>query len=188
MQGRLIATTLLASVLFSSGTEAQSAASESSADGRMREAAINAVLAFRPDLHGDSVKIARCRLAAAPTDSVEKWILPTVRALLIQPFKSETGTMACSVMVFQRPGTEVLWLDNMVEVRRRGGIPPGPMPGLSFEISFQWLRGTDYRRFEQYELRPANASGTEWRVVRFELTGEEWMEPWGGAFTTPSKH
>jgi hypothetical protein len=159
-----------------------------SADERMREAAINAVLAFRPDLHGDSVKIAECRLAAAPTDSVENWILPRLRGLLVQPFKVETGAMACSVTAFQRPGTVVLWLGNVVEVRRRGGLQLGPIPGLSFEISFQWLRGNDYRRFEEYELRPANPAGTEWRVVRYEFTGEEWIEPWGGAGTAPSKH
>jgi hypothetical protein len=189
IQRRLIVTTLLASVLSSTTTQSQNATtSGSTADGKMREAVINAVLAFRPDLQGDSLKIARCRLAAAPTDSVENWILPRLRVLLVQPFKSETGAMACSVMVFQRPGTKVLWLDSMVEVRRRGGIPLGPIPGLSFEISFQWLRGTDYRRFEQYELRPVNPAGTEWRVVHYELTGEEWMEPWGGAFTAPSKH
>jgi hypothetical protein len=154
----------------------------------MREAAINTVLAFRPDLHGDSIKIARCRLASGPSDSVEKWILPAMRAFLVAPFKTETGPMACSVMVFQRQDTKVLWLDSIVEVRRTGGIPLGPIPGLTFEISFQWLRGTDYRRFEEYELRPLNGAGTEWRVVRYEFTGEEWMEPWGGAVSAPSKH
>jgi hypothetical protein len=159
-----------------------------SADGRMRQAAINAVLAFRPDLHGDSVKIARCRLGAAATDSVENWLLPRLRGLLVQPFNVETGALACSVMAFQQRGTVVLWLDNVVEVRRRGGLQLGPIPGLSFEISFQWLRGTDYRRFEEYELRPVNPAGTEWRVVRYEFTGEEWIEPWGGAATAPSKH
>ena len=189
MQRRLILTIVLASVLCSTATQSQNAMTpESSTNARMREAAINAVLAFRPDLHGDSVKIARCRLAAAPTDNVEGWILPRLRVLLVQPFKSDTGAMSCSVMVFQRPGTEVLWLDSMVEVRRRGGVPLGPIPGFSFEISFQWLRGTDYRRFEQYELRPVNPAGTQWRVVRYELTGEEWMEPWGGAVTAPGKH
>jgi hypothetical protein len=154
-------------------------------DHKMREAALNAILAFRPDLYGDSVKIARCRLAAGAPDTVEQWILPRLRALLISPFKSAQGSMACSVMVFQRPGAKVLWLDSMVEVHRTGGIPLGPLPGLSFEVSFQWLGGANYRRFEQYEVHPQNPSGTEWRVVRYEFTGEEWMEPWGGARTPP---
>jgi hypothetical protein len=151
----------------------------------MRASALNAILAFRTDLNGDSVKIARCRVATDAADSVERWILPRMRALLIPPFKSETGPLACSVMVFQRRGAYVLWLDSMVEVRRRGGLQLGPVPGLSFEVSFQWLRGTDYRRFEEYVVRPLNPSGTEWRVVRYEFTGEEWMEAWGGAGRRP---
>ena len=56
-------------------------------------------------------------------------------------------------------------------------------------ISFQWLRGTDYRRFEQYKLQPIGRGlVTDWRVVRYEFGGEEWTEPWGGARTAPSKH
>ena len=183
---QVIAVTVLVSIPPLSRTMAQSVAPATVvADAKMREAAINTVLAFRTDLHGDSVKIARCRLASGPSDSVEKWILPGMRGSLVAPFKTETGPMACSVMVFQRQGTKVLWLDSIVEVRRTGGIPLGPMPGLSFEISFQWLRGTDYRRFEQYELRPLNGAGTEWRVIRYELTGEEWMDSFGGASRPP---
>lgn len=181
--------TVIALVLTVSDAQAQSGSSPSqlsAGERAMREAAINAILAFRQDLHGDSVKIARCRIAAGPADSVERWILPRVRALLVAPFKSETGPMACSVMVFQRPGGHVLWLENIVAVRRRGDlIFPGPAEGLSFEVSFQWLRGTDYRRYEQYEVRPRDPSGTEWRVVRYEFNGEEWIEPWGGARRGP---
>ena len=89
-------------------------------------------------------------------------------------------------MVFQQSGAQVLWLADVVEVRRRGDLVfGGPLGGLSFEVGFQWLRGTDYRRFEKYEVRPQNPSGTEWRVVRYEFNGEEWMEPWGGAGRGP---
>jgi hypothetical protein len=170
-----------------SQTKAQSGSVPGSpGEQAMRQAAINAILAFRHDLHGDSVKIARCRIAAGPADSVERWILPRARALLIAPFKSETGPMACSVMVFLRPGGQVLWLENVVEVRRRGSLVfSGPAEGLSFEVSFQWLRGADYQRFEQYEVRPRDPSGTEWRVVRYEFVGEAWTEPWGGASRGP---
>jgi hypothetical protein len=60
---------ILGLVLSASQTLAQSGnssgqSSPSPGNGAMREAAINAILAFREDLHGDSVKIARCRTAA----------------------------------------------------------------------------------------------------------------------------
>jgi len=182
MRRQILIATFLASSLPLGTTKAQASSSRAPADASMRQAAINAVLAFRQDLNGDSVKIARCRLASSPGDSVEKWILPRLRPLLIAPFKIETPPLNCSVMVFQHQGTKVLWLEGFVEVHRSGGMQSGPIPGLAVEISFQWLRNTDYRRFEEYELRPLNDSGTEWRVVRYEFRGEEWMEPFGGAF------
>lgn len=154
-----------------------------------RKAALNAVLSFRPDLRADSAtRVAACALEAQVQDSAAaRWVPPEVRPVLIRPPVSGLPSiLQCSVGAFTTPGMRVLWLASLVEVKRRGTAQaPGPAEGLSFEANFQRLEGPSYRRFEQYRIEPRNAAGREWRVVRYELLGEEYTDNSGRATRGP---
>lgn len=158
------------------------------AERAQREAALNAVLAFRTDLRGDSTRIAACALDAQVQDTAAvRWVLPDVRRLLIRPLVTQpVRQLGCSVDAFSKPGTRVLFLARLTEVRRRGfASGSGATAGLSFEADFQWLDGGQYRRFEHYEVRPRSADGRVWRVVRYELQGEEFLDDFGAAGRRP---
>jgi hypothetical protein len=157
-----------------------------------RVAALNAVLAFRPDLRGDSTRVAACTLEAQVQDTAAaRWVLPAARHLLIQPLAPDVSPrFRCSVMAFSKPGVRVLYLETLREVRRRGfpggaGSALGAAAGLSFEADFQWLDGPGYRRFEHYEVRPRSPDGKEWRVVRYEFAGEQFIDSFGSAGRRP---
>jgi hypothetical protein len=152
-----------------------------------RKEAINAILSFRSELASDSTKIAACTLAKEVQDtSTNSWVDQRYRRLLIAPLLPEQPKgLGCSVYAFSKEGTRVLWLSSLIEVRRRGGVmgagtPGMPGAGVTFEATFQWLRGPGYRRFELYEVGPGNPEG-HWRVVRYELRGEQWIDSFGGA-------
>jgi len=158
------------------------------AERAQREAALNAILAFRTDLRGDSTRVAACALDTQVQDTAAaRWVLPAVRPLLIGPLVTQhSRQLACSVDAFSKPGTRVLFLARLTEVRRRGfAAGGGSAAGLSFEADFQWLDGGEYRRFEHYEVRPRSADGRVWRVVRYELQGEEFIDDVGGAARHP---
>jgi hypothetical protein len=156
------------------------------AEREARKAVVNAVLNFRPDLRGDSVILATCRLASEVQDSaVASWIAAPFRHLLVAPFHEIPGGhgLECSMMAFQKTGSRVLWLEDLIEVQRRSSSPLAS--GVSYEVTFQWLRGNDYRRFERYVVRPRGSELRDWRVVQYELVGEEWMDSFGGASRPP---
>jgi hypothetical protein len=158
----------------------------SAGEREARKAVVNAVLSFRPDLHGDSVVVATCRLATQVQDSaVATWVATPFRRLLVAPFREMPGGhgLECSMMAFQKPGMRVLWLEDLIEVQRRSTSLLAS--GISYEVTFQWLRGNDYRRFERYVVRPRGAELRDWRVVQYELVGEEWMDSFGGASRPP---
>lgn len=157
----------------------------SATERQNRKAVLNAILNFRPDLRGDSVLLATCRFASEVQDSaVELWIDAPFRRLLAAPFQQMSGPgLHCSVMAFQKTGQRVLWLEDLVEVHRKSTSLLAS--GVSYEVTFQWLRGNDYRRFERYVVRPRTPDLREWRVVQYELTGEEWMDSFGGASRPP---
>ena len=157
----------------------------SAAERQNRKAVLNAILNFRTDLRGDSVLVAKCRLASEVQDSaVAGWIDAPFRRLLAAPFQQMAGPgLACSVMAFQKPGQRVLWLEDLIEVRRKSTSLLAA--GSSYEVTFQWLQGNYYRRFERYEVRPRGGDMHEWRVVKYELAGEEWMDSFGGASRPP---
>ena len=152
-----------------------------------RKEVINTILAFRSELASDSTKIAACTLAAEAQDtSTSAWVSAQYRRLLIAPLTPElTPGFPCGVYAFARAGTRVLWLQSLVEVKRRGGVLGAgtvglPLAGVTYEASFQWLNGPAYRRFESYEVAPGSPSGN-WRVVRYDFHGEEWSDSFGGA-------
>jgi hypothetical protein len=155
------------------------------AERQNRKAVLNAILNFRPDLRGDSVLLAKCRLASEVQDSaVASWIDAPFRRFLAAPFQQMSGPgLDCSVMAFQKTGQRVLWLQDLIAVQRKSTSLLAS--GVSYEVTFQWLRGNDYRRFERYVVRPRTPELREWRVVEYELTGEEWMDSFGGASKPP---
>ena len=149
------------------------------AERAARAAALNAILTFRSDLRGDSTRIAACRLASEVQDTATgTWVQAAFRPLLTAPLAPQSSSgLDCSVYAFQQPGTRVLWLAGLIEVRRRGALQEiRAGGGVSFEADFQLLVGKGYRQFEHYELRPFGA-GREvaWRVVRYELRGVEFL-------------
>jgi hypothetical protein len=156
-----------------------------------RAAAINAVLSFRSDLSGDSTKVAACRITSAVQDSAAAIIAATYRHLLIEPLTPQRQPfMACSVAAFEREGVRVLWLEDLIEVQRRGESDNlrarvGPAGGIAFEASFQLLVRPGHRLFERYEIRPTGPAGSTWRVTKYELLGEEFSHAHSRTSTPP---
>ena len=158
-----------------------------------RKDAINAILAFRSELASDSTKIAACTLAKEVQDtSTNSWVDQRYRRLLIAPLvPDQPKGLGCSVYAFQQEGSQVLWLESLIEVKRRGNVIGAgsagmPAAGIRFEASFQWLHGPEYTLFESYEVAPANPEG-QWRVVRYELRGEQWIDARGVKPKSPLK-
>lgn len=95
-----------------------------------------------------------------------------------------TRVAACALDAQVQDTAAVRWV--LPAARRRGFVTGhGPAAGLSFEADFQWLDGGEYRRFEHYEVRPRSADGRVWRVVRYELQGEEFIDDFGAAARRP---
>ena len=158
---------------------------------QFRAAAINAVLAFRSDLRGDSTKLAACRISSAVQDTAADVVAAEYRHLLIEPLTPQRQPfMACSVAAFEQDGVRVLWLSDLVEVRRRGesdnmSARVGPAGGLAFEASFHLLVRPGHTLFERYEIRPNRPAGRVWRVTGYELLGEEFSHAHSRTTTPP---
>jgi hypothetical protein len=159
---------------------------------KFRTGVLNAIFAFRSDLRGDSTKIAACRVAGATQDSA-KALAPEFHQLLIEPLVPQTNAPAwaqCGVVAFRRDGARVLWLESLVEVRRRGGTESirariGPAGNATFEAAFQLLIGTGVRVFERYEVKPNGNDGASWRVTKYEHGGTEFSHPNSRSFVPP---
>lgn len=158
-----------------------------------RVEALNAVLAFRSDLAGDSTFIARCRIPTAhPDTGIVLGLDPRFQDLLVRPdtvLARPPGS--CGVAGFADPKTHVLWLHSLIEINKTGtlGLLP-PYLSKQYEITFQLLEGPGYRSYHRYVVEPAAAGpvpGTpsqgldvvavRWRVVEYRLTG--WDFHWG---------
>jgi hypothetical protein len=151
--------------------------------------ALNAVFAFRNDLSRDGTLIARCPIPTAHRDTGTVVGLESrFQQLLVRPDSVLTkGDTTCSVFGFADRRRRVLWLQDLVEVRKTassGFLPP--YRSKQFEITFQFLRDPGYREFHRYVVEPSgitttvNRSGTQiagWRVLEYKLVG--WDFHWG---------
>src|SRR4051794_30520355 len=74
-----------------------------------RISALNAIFTFRTDLSGDSTRIATCTLEAQVQDTAAaRWVLPSVRHLLIEPFQRDANPRyRCNVQAFAKRGVRV---------------------------------------------------------------------------------
>jgi hypothetical protein len=153
-----------------------------------RVEALNAVFAFRNDLRRDSTVIARCRIPTANPDSGDVPGLETrFQALLVRPDSVQSGPMkGCPVSGFADRKLRVLWLENLIEVKKTASI--GMLPEFrrtQFEITFQVLAGPSYREFQRYVVEPSGITQAPnrdiaiagWRVTEYKLIG--WDFHWG---------
>jgi hypothetical protein len=149
--------------------------------------ALNAVLAFRADLGGDSTLIARCRIPTAkPDSSTIPGLEQRFQRLLARPDTVlSRDEVQCPVMGFADAKYRVLWLEQVVEITRSAPTLP-PYRSKQFEFVFQLLKGPSYREFQRYVVEPdgvsplPNRSGVQangWRVVEYRLVG--WDCHWG---------
>lgn len=154
-----------------------------------RVEALNAVFAFRTDLRRDSTVIARCRIPTANPDSGDvPGLEARFQALLVRPDSIQrASTKGCPVFGFADRKLRVLWLEDLVEIRKTpsAGILP-EFRRVQFEITFQLLAGPSYREFQRYIVEPsgiARASNPNemaiagWRVTEYKLIG--WDFHWG---------
>lgn len=144
---------------------------------RTRTSALNAVFASREDLRDGTTKIAQCAVAeAARDDAALSTIEPRFRALFVQ-----APSDGCSVGSFMRDTARVLWIESLTDVTRSGSHDADARPH-SIEVTVQLLHGPGYREFAEYLLRP---SGERWRVIRFELTGMQFIHEHSTSFVRP---
>jgi hypothetical protein len=151
--------------------------------------ALNAVFAFRNDLGRDATVIARCRIPTAhPDTGAVAGLEPRFQALLVRPDTTLVRAgLTCAVFGFADRRRRVLWLQDLVEIRKTAstGGPP-PYRSKQFEITFQYLVDPSYREFHRYVVEPSglttlpNRSEAQivgWRVVEYRLVG--WDFHWG---------
>lgn len=149
--------------------------------------ALNAVLAFRSDLGGDSTLIARCRIPTAkPDSSTIAGLEERFQRLLARPDTVlSRDELQCPVMGFADSKYSVLWLEQVVEVKRSAATLPA-YRSKQFEFVFQLLKGPSYREFQRYVVEPSGISPLPnrsevqfagWRVVEYRLAG--WDYHWG---------
>lgn len=151
--------------------------------------ALNAVLAFRTDLHRDSTVIAACRLPTIDTAGRVPGLQERFHALLAQPDTVQRGEMSgCPVHGFADARRRVLWLDTLLEIKKTPA-PGGFLPEfrrIQYEITFQLLAGPGYREFQRYLVEPTGINRAPdnsgdifsgWRVAEYKLLG--WDFHWG---------
>jgi hypothetical protein len=151
--------------------------------------ALNAVFAFRNDLAPDRTVIARCRIPTAhPDTGAVRGLDPRFHALLVRPDTVQTGgRRECAVIGFADRKLHVLWLQDLIEIRKTAssGLLPA-YRSMQFEITFQYLAGPGYREYHRYVVEPSgitpipNRSEAQiagWRVVEYRLAG--WDFHWG---------
>lgn len=151
--------------------------------------ALNAVFAFRSDLRRDSTVIARCRIPTANPDSGDVTGLEQrFQSLLVRPDSVQRGSIeGCPVFGFADRKLRVLWLDDLIEVKKTpsSGVLP-EFRRTQFEITFQLLAGPSYREFQRYVVEPSGIAQvpnrrdmaiTGWRVTEYKLIG--WDFHWG---------
>ena len=144
---------------------------------RTRAAALNAVFSAREDLRDGTTKIAECTVAEAAQDAAAlTTIEPRFRALFLQ-----TPSDGCSVGSFMGDTARVLWIASLTDVTRSGSHEADARPH-SIEVTVQLLHGPGYREFAEYLLR---SSGEAWRVIRFELTGMQFIHEHSTSFVRP---
>ena len=151
--------------------------------------ALNAVFAFRSDLRRDSTVIARCRIPTADPDSGDvRGLEARFQSLLVRPDSVQRGSLkGCSVFAFADRKLRVLWLEDLIEVKKTAST--GMLPefrGTQFEITFQLLAGPSYREFQRYVVEPSGITQAPnrrdmaiagWRVTEYKLIG--WDFHWG---------
>lgn len=151
--------------------------------------ALNAVFAFRSDLRRDSTVIARCRIPTANPDSGDvPGLEARFQSLLVRPDSVQRGSMkGCPVFGFADRKLRVLWLENLIEVKKTAST--GMLPEFrrtQFEITFQLLAGPSYREFQRYVVEPSGITQAPnrsemtiagWRVTEYRLIG--WDFHWG---------
>jgi hypothetical protein len=183
----IIAAALISQHIVARSLYAQNGAPSSSVE---RADVLNAVLRFRADLAGDSTRIAACRLAAVGDSAGTGRGLDERfrRALLTAVDTSAPPFARCSVYAFARASQRVLFITDVVEVRRDGGPGTPPLSQRQYELSLQLLVDPQYREFHRYvvsptsvrfdpTLKPETFSYDAWRVSEYKLVG--WDFHWG---------
>lgn len=168
-----------------SGSLAAAAGAQPTADD-FRGEAVNAVLRFRADLSGDSTRIARCRLPLIG-DSLQTGATLDERfrgLLTMPPDERASGPLACSVFQFARSPRRTLWLQQVIEIRRDGGVGQPYPDRRQYEITFQLLVNAGYREYHRYVVAPTSGMPeggrvrfNDWRVIEYKLQG--WDFHWG---------
>ena len=157
--------------------------------------ALNAVFRFRDDLRDSATVIAKCRLFNVANDSSQAKALDArFRERLVLPATKDSARVAqCGVSEFAVNNTRVLWLEDLVEVKRSPVLRP--MDGEQFEITFQVLLGPGYREYDHYVVGPTRVAGvdrskgseeytfTGWRVLEYKFLGADfdWGNDIGGS-------
>jgi hypothetical protein len=144
---------------------------------RTRAAALNAMFSFREDVRDGVTKIAECMVEEAVRDTAAlKAIDARFRALF-----ARAPSDGCGVGAFMRDTARVLYIESVTDVTRSGSHEAAARPH-SIEITVQLLHGPGYREFAEYLLRP---SGEAWRVIRYELTGMNFIHEHSQSFVRP---
>jgi hypothetical protein len=146
--------------------------------------AILAALRFSASLNADSVGIAACTVEAViGSEDFSSVFEPALKHRLLDPVVPPERPYACAVWSFQEDGKTRIFVEDFVQVRRESNrVLPYP-ERLAFDVRIQVLRGHGYREWHQVAVRPGSATTDEegnhsvewWRVIRYEITGWEWM-------------
>lgn len=147
--------------------------------------ALNALLASRRDMVGDTTFVAACSI---PLDEngTHNGLDPDVIRMLISGDSTVEVSRRCMPEAFAGAKRRVLWVQS---IRMERDSTPGPLPEFRRRHAYvivQVLESPSYREHEEYHVQPRGiqqsqtGSGTElssWRVVDYKLLG--WDFHWG---------